>query len=288
MIPYTGILQEAQTSRAAVVDRLSGTPDAAMSRRVSWRGQDCELRTLFYLLVEDDERRICRLQALRAGAGQGQTLARRILARGCLTRGQLRAALLAFPEPRLDETSAPDEWTVREVLGHCLNVEQRYLAQTLYAVQRLGQASAQPVRMPDTGLPPRVPDAPPAGTLPELLAQLDAIRASLIAPALAWGETELAAPTVWSTWDIDVAFRLHRFASHEREHTIQIAKTQRWLGHAPSEAQQILARAQEVRGELEGLLLGLTEDSAAAGILREASDEEALLALDITGLVAAG
>lgn len=284
MIPYSGQLQELQATRAAVIDRLMLTPDAAMSQRVAWHGQDLELRTLFYLLVEDDERRICQLQALRVETEQGQTPVQRILARGCLTRGQLRAALLAFPDARLDETPAPGEWTVREVLGHCLNVEHRYLAQTLYAVGRLARAPQPPMRMPDVGLPPRVPGAPPPGAVADLLTQLDVIRASLITHALPWGETELAAPTAWNAWDIDVAFRLHRFASHEREHTIQIAKTLRWLGHAPTEAQQILARAQEVRGELEGLLIGLRPQGEVQELLQTMQVEEQAMAADIRAL----
>lgn len=284
MFPYTGTQQELQEARSAVIDRISHTSDSAMSRRVSWRGQDLELRTLYYLLVEDDERRICRVQGLREVAGLGQTPAQRILARGCLTRGQLRAALLAFPDARLDETPAPGEWTVREVLGHCLNVEHRYLAQTLYAVDRLGRVPQAPVRMADAGLPPRVPDAPPPGSVTELLAQLDAIRTDLVIHALPWGEAELAAPTFWNAWEIDVAFRLHRFASHEREHTIQIAKTLRWLGHVPTEAQQILARAREVRGELEGLLIGLPESAEVEALLRAISEEEQAMANDIQAL----
>jgi len=287
MVPYTGQLLALQAARAAVIDRISGTPDAVMSQRVSWRGQELELRTLYYLLVEDDERRICRLQELRAAAGLAQTPAQRILTRGCLTRSQLRAALLAFPDARLDETPAPGEWTVREVLGHCLNVEHRYLAQTLYAVDRLARTPQPPMRMPDGGLPPRVPDTPPPGAVADLLAQLDAIRADLMTHALPWGEAELAAPTAWNAWDIDVAFRLHRFASHEREHTIQIAKTLRWLGHTPSEAQQILARAQEVRGELEGLLIGMTAMAEVETLLRAVPEEEQSMANDIQSLARA-
>jgi hypothetical protein len=52
----------------------------------------------------------------------------------------------------------------------------------------------------------------------------------------------------------------YQFISHVTEHSVQIMKTRSLLGLDQSEAQLILAQVQNLQGQLEGLLIGLSDE----------------------------
>ncbi len=59
--------------------------------------------------------------------------------------------------------------------------------------------------------------------------------------------------------DVNVRFYFYRLIAHEAEHTVHLLKTLAGLGINQSEAQLILRNLQAARGELEGLLSGLSD-----------------------------
>jgi hypothetical protein len=63
-------------------------------------------------------------------------------------------------------------------------------------------------------------------------------------------------PTIWGRWEVDVRFRLHRFASHLVEHTVQCEKTLEALAWRQAEGRRIVRRVTAALGELEGLGAG--------------------------------
>lgn len=73
-------------------------------------------------------------------------------------------------------------------------------------------------------------------------------------------------PTRWVNYDVDLRFRLHRFAAHVTEHTVQCEKTLAALGWRAPEGRHIVRRIWSLVGELEGL-----------GALAERRDIEARL-----------
>ena len=72
---------------------------------------------------------------------------------------------------------------------------------------------------------------------------------------------------MWIQYEIDVRFRLHRFAAHLIEHTVQCEKTLAALGWRPTEGRRIARHLAALVGEIEGL-----------GGLAEARDIERRLA----------
>ena len=56
-----------------------------------------------------------------------------------------------------------------------------------------------------------------------------------------------------------VEFRLHRFDSHLRQHTIQIEKILESLGRKPSETLRLLRLIYAAFAQVEGALLGANE-----------------------------
>jgi hypothetical protein len=57
----------------------------------------------------------------------------------------------------------------------------------------------------------------------------------------------------WIQYDVDVRFRLHRFAAHLAEHTVQSEKTLAALGWRATEGRRIVRRLTALMGEVESL-----------------------------------
>lgn len=210
----------------------------------------------------DDARRVA-LADIAAALQWQQTEAQRILATAAEVRGQLLAPLVGLTDEGLDRIPAPGEWSVRQVLGHVLNVEHRYSLQTAYAAERTYSAEDLPMRIPDDRMPPAAPDSGPVGGLQDILGQLQATRERMLASLVGLRSEDLAAPAIWGRWSIDVRFRLHRFAAHDREHLAQIQKTLNAIDRHQTEAQMLLGQAEIARGALEGMLIGLPDELGA-------------------------
>jgi len=222
----------------------------------SWREGRMDVRYALYRTLEDAQE-----VYVRVSAGTHPE-SRRILALAQRAFGDLRGLLLGLPTDLLDAPPSAGEWPVRETLRHMLVVERRYAIQTRYALER---TDAEPVRIPDDRLPtPAQMDV--SGEIGTILARIGEARAE----TNRWlGEIASAAmtrPTVWAHYQIDVRFRLHRFAAHVAEHTIQCDKTLVALGYRQTEGRRIVRQVAAAIGEIEGL-----------GALAEARDLEARL-----------
>ena len=143
------------------------------------------------------------------------------------------------------------------------------MLQTLYALER---HDADPMRIPDGRLPiPAQVDV--TGGIHDILIRLGEARAETnrrlgdVAPAA------MTRPTPWSRYDVDVRFRLHRFAAHVIEHTIQCEKILAMLDWRPTEGRRIVRHLAALVGEIEGL-----------GGVAEARDIEQRLAARVASL----
>ena len=73
-------------------------------------------------------------------------------------------------------------------------------------------------------------------------------------------EEHMLAPAAYGKRDVTVRYMFYRLIAHEVEHTVQLAKTLQMLGAAQGEAQLILKSLQAARGELEGMMVGLSDE----------------------------
>ena len=64
----------------------------------------------------------------------------------------------------------------------------------------------------------------------------------------------------WLDRQVPIRQMLLQMVGHDLEHTAQVVKTLRDLGINQSETHMILADMQAVRGRLEGLLIGLSDE----------------------------
>jgi hypothetical protein len=189
-----------------------------------WRSGTLNVRESLYRTVEDAQ------AALVTVAADSHPESRRILALAQRAFGDLRGLLIGLPGELLDQVPRAGEWSVQETLHHVLSVERRYAAQTVYAPER---TDVDPVRIPEDRLPTAA-QTDAGGNAADLLARLGQARAETnrrlgdVAPAA------MTRPSVWVNNTIDVRFRLHRFAAHLAEHTIQCDKTLAALGWRPA------------------------------------------------------
>lgn len=249
------LLKQLRAARRETVRRIAGVDEAGLQAARTWRGQTTTLIHRLQWLAEGDETRVARIQQTRTRLGAPLSAAQVALVQGGQTRGALLGTLVGVEDDLLERPPAPGEWSVRQTLGHVIATDRRYQIAVEYALERARTGRGGPLRPPDAMLPPRTGEAESEGTLGAVYQRLTVTRDDLVRSLATTPDALLDAPTNWLLWDLDVRFRLHRFAAHDREHTIQIRKTLRALGVAQSEAQLLLADAAVARGALEAVLL---------------------------------
>ncbi len=222
--------------------RVAALDEAALSRPWSFRDKPMEVRYALYRTLEDAQ------EALVPVAARPHPESRRILTLAERAFGELRGLLAGLPDDLLDRPPAEGQWPIRETLRHVLAVERRYAAQTAYAVAR---ADTDPVRL--AGGLPEAPAEDVAGGIGAILGRLAHARAEANRRLGEVAEAAMTRPAVWVHYDVDVRFRLHRFAAHLAEHTVQCEKILAALGWPVTEGRHVARRLGAALGELEGL-----------------------------------
>jgi hypothetical protein len=217
--------------------------ESALSRAWTFLDKPMDVRYALYRTLEDAQ------EALVALAAKPHAQSRRIMALAQQAFGDLRGVVIGLSDEILEKAPREGEWSVGEVLRHVLSVEQRYAIQTVWAVER---KDSDPIRIPADRLPPTTP-AVIAGGTSELLAAIARARAETnrsldnVAPAA------MTRPTQWVHYDVDVRFRLHRFAAHIAEHAVQCEKALVAVGRPLTEGRRIVHLLTATLGEIEGL-----------------------------------
>jgi len=217
--------------------------EGELSRPWTFRGGAMSVRFALYRTLEDVH------EALVPVAARPHPESRRILALAQRAFGDLRGLLLGLPTALLDAPPREGEWPIRETMRHMLLVERRYAVQTRYAIERRDE---EPMRIADDRLPTAA-QLDTSGEVGALLERLGEARAETNRWLGDVAATAMTRPTQWMHYAIDVRFRLHRFAAHIVEHTIQCEKTLEALGRRQTEGRRIARALTAALGELEGL-----------------------------------
>jgi hypothetical protein len=228
------------SSFAQLLGRLAAYSDADMAQPWAWPGHTgapLQVRDCHWRIVESEQAWLATLPAADREAAGIMELAQSAL-------GDLRGLLAGQLEEVL-EGKPGDQWSLREVLSHVLLTERRYAWQVRYAINR-------DQTQPTYAVPPvEVSAAETGASLRDWIDILEAERARTDAFCGALDGPALARPTVWAEYEVDVRFRLHRFAGHLAEHTIQAEKVLRAIDRAPAEARQVVRLISRLRGRHE-------------------------------------
>jgi hypothetical protein len=175
---------------------------------------------------------------------------------------------------------------VRRTLAHVIGGQRGYAAVTAWwQAQGLPADSNLP-----TARPNHVYDALPndeeegAGTPAELCARLDEVVDRSTERLAGLPPERLAFGTRWMDFAIDIGFRIGRWSSHLREHTIQVEKTLVMLGHTPTEVDRLIRLILAEWGRAEAVVYGAADGGDALRPLVEAATR----ARDTAGQVIAG
>jgi hypothetical protein len=285
--PIPEALLGARRDVMAAVRDLATLTDADMEKEWAWKGDsEIELRYAFYNVLEGFERAgIDAAKALRIdGTGRGRTA--ELIAPSTAAKWDLQGLLIQAPDSAWDAKPGGEEWTVRETMGHIIASQRGYAAVTAW-----WQSQALPV---DVNLPKARPshiyDVLPtdeeegSGTPAEVRARLDDVLdqsterlAGLPADRLAYG-------TRWVGFALDIGFRLGRWSSHFREHTVQVEKTLVMLGHTPTEVDRLIRLILAEWGRAEAAVYGSADGGEAVAVLAAAAGRARVTAAEVAGL----
>ncbi len=119
---------ELVAARRAADERLSCLSEADLEVRTEFYGGQRMVRFILYQMGRHEREHITHVKKIRQALNAPQTEAQMILAQNQATRGELLAELMGLTDDELNRQPAPNEWSVRQVLEHAIQVEGRYLA----------------------------------------------------------------------------------------------------------------------------------------------------------------
>jgi hypothetical protein len=179
------------------------------------------------------------------------------------------------------------EWTVRQTLGHVI-ISQRYYGVGTAWWQKQGYRADDhdlPARVPEAiwdGLPSEEAEA--EGTPADIRDRLDEVLDRSTELLAGMPEDRLGLGSRWSGFAVDLGFRLGRWSSHLREHTVQVEKTLVMLDYRPTEVQRLVRFVLAAWGRAEAVVYGSDGASEAVDPLVDAAAGARVTATEIAGI----
>ena len=269
-------------------------PDAALDRAWAWKAYDSEgVRFAFFRTYEELRELAVKMMAERAAGGEALSPAQRILAQYHAAYRDLDAALLGITPEEADVPPAEGEWPLRAVVSHVLSADVFFYGGVRYALDRHRSGDGRPAEIPEqawdafVGMDEAAFEALLASPLAELRTHHATVHEKVLREFASISQAELELPSMlWESEPMSLRFRLHRFDSHLRQHTVQADKTLAAIGRGPSEAKRLLRLIYAALAEVEGAMIGAWEVRAA--LRRELAEEIAARAEEIGGILADG
>jgi len=234
-------------------------PDQELEREWVWQDYDEGVRFAFFRNYEDLATLGAKLEARRSAPFSE---AQRILAQYHGAYRDLQALLLGVDNDLATQEPVEGEWPLRSVLVHFVQAERTFFAIVYYTLERQRSGDDRPLEIPDetweafwAGDP--FEQLKEKGRFSELLAYYDQLHRRVLDSFTGITDDELQLPVVfWESTPMPVRFRLHRFDSHMRQHTIQIQKTLDMLARRPNEARRLLRLIYNALARVESARLG--------------------------------
>lgn len=259
--PLPAALVTARTDILAAARDLAAIPEATVALPWTWiAGGESEVRYGAYRAAEALEQAEVEARALTAPHEASESRAARIVGPSTAARWDLHGLLLPLADELLDADPGGGEWSVRLVMGHVI-AGQRGYAWSAAWVQANGPDPDDPGRqivVPESFWE-TLPDEATTeaeGTADDLRGRLDAITDVAAERLAGLPDDRLAIPTRWSGFPVPLSFRIGRWSSHLREHTIQVEKTLALIGHVPGEPARLTRHVLAAYGRTEAVVFG--------------------------------
>ncbi|MGI8517615.1 MAG: DinB family protein [Acidimicrobiia bacterium] len=285
--PVATGLGSARSDVVAVCQELAAVPESALANEWAWTGDGsgAEVRYGAYRAAELLEEAEVAASALVAAEDARDDIAARTISMATSARWDLHGLLLPLDDSLFDADPGGGEWSIRLTMGHVISGQRAYGWGTAWWLSNpfVADDPAMPRGVPDE-LWETLPDEATTeaeGTVADLRARLDSVL-DLTAERLAG----LTADTLelgarWMGFPITIGFRLGRWSSHIREHSIQIEKTLAMLGSVPGERERLVRHVLSAYGRAEATVFGrkLTPevDEAANRIAGAAAEARSMM-----------
>ena len=268
--PLPPALAGARADLIAAAHDLLAIPESALTLPWAWiGGSEEEVRYGAYRAAEALEAAEIEARMATSAADPAERRAARLIGPSTAARWDLHGLLLPLEGRLLDADPGDDEWTIRLALGHTISAQRAYGWGTAW-----WQAQGRDIT--DPGLPPgawvTLPDeatTEAAGSMDDLRARLDATLDLSTERLAGLPDDRIDLGSRWSGFPVTIGFRLGRWGSHIREHTIQVEKTLALLGHTPTEPARLVRNMLAAYGRAEAVVFGRQGvDDAVARVAR--------------------
>jgi hypothetical protein len=259
-------LEQAVQVFAQLTTRLA---DVNLERAWVWGEYDEGVRFAFFRTYEGLCTLAARLAAERSSV-QPLTIAQRLLGQYHTAYRELQAVLLGVCDTQAAQPPAENEWPLRTTLLHMVEAERAFFAITNYSIARERAQDGHAMEMSDEDWEAFWAGDPfqqlkDNGAFSDILVYYDQLHQRVLDHLTGVAEHELEAPVVfWESQPMPVQFRLVRFTSHLRQHTIQMEKALTTLNLGPNESKRLLHLIYMALAEVEGSLLGAPDLGASA------------------------
>jgi hypothetical protein len=240
----------------------------------AWQDYDDGIRHAFFRNYEE-LRELAALEAAnRVRLGTPLSVAQRILGQYHGGFRDLQAIMIGLSDQEAATEPEEGDWPIQQVLGHTIQAERTFLAITQDAIERVRSRDGRQLEMSDEAYErfiqgDRLEMLLDSGApLSQLMDYYRELHERVLAALLDIRDAELQTPCVyWESKPLPVQFRLLRFDSHLRQHTIQVEKTLEAIGHGPNEARRLIRIIYSALAELESACLGFHPDGNRAQML---------------------
>jgi hypothetical protein len=202
----------------------------------------------------------------------------------------LEAAILGLDDAAAEIPPAEGQWPVKQAYAHLAQSDIGFYVLVSYALGRHRAGDWKLEQIPDPywdqtiGLSDEEFGQIMHGPLSGLKEFHRKWHEKVIAEFQGINEAEIELPSLyWEAEPMTLRFRLHRFDSHLRQHTIQIDKTLVAIGRPLTEAQRLVRLIYAALAESESQLIGA--ESNAAPLIQQTADSISNRAAEIQSIL---
>jgi hypothetical protein len=254
-------------------------PDRDLEAPWTWSDYDEGIRFAFFRTYEQLREMAARLSSQRAMDMGTPSEAQQILAQFIAAFWDLQGVLIGVNNDMALIAPAPGEWTVFETVAHIVQAELGFLAVNQHGLAQLRAGVEQPEKMSEAEFKAFKSRQPLEPVLEgrSLVSLIDYYQRQVQRVLETFSDVTTAELEAriwyWENEPMSLRFRLHRFDSHLRQHTIQVQKTLVALNSEKTEAHCLLGLIYAALAELKGNLIG-AGDLGAADLARLAKTIE--------------
>jgi hypothetical protein len=242
-------------------------PDTQLESAWAWQSYDSEgIRFAFFRTYEELRELAVILQSERTIQAKPISAAQLILAQYHAAYWVLQAALLGVESGQIDQAPAEGEWPVRKILAHIISAELGFYVVVRYVLDRQRSGDGRPEEITreaweaTSGMDEASFGSIMARSFEGLQDYHNTLHERVLREFADISDSELDVPSrYWEKELMSVRFRLHRFDSHLRQHTIQVDKTRLALEQSPNEAKRLVRFIYAALADATGTVIGVWE-----------------------------